>query len=158
MKTLTQIEAREFAQSLIANGAVINWYAKFARITARPGIVGEEIVTNTSEGIETKNTIEEEGDMVVTNPDGEEYIIKSAIFTKRYEATEVPGVYKPKGGPQQFIQIEEPISFIAPWGQEMNIAADGYLNVTNPDDLYGIQPQEFAETYALCDEAGNFLN
>lgn len=38
----------------------------------------------------------------------------------------------------------------------MTIKSGGYLNITNLDDIYGIQEAEFKETYASCDEKGIF--
>ena len=65
-----------------------DFYAKTARITAREGIVGEEIVTRMKDGHEeTKNTVKEEGDMVVRNPNGEEYIIDAKTFAKSMKKT-----------------------------------------------------------------------
>ena len=150
MKTQNQIQ--EMVANMVNNGVNGSWYAKFARISAVAGVVGEEVITNTSEGQETVNTVKEEGDMIATNPSGERYIIDAKNFAKKYEASPEDGenVYRPKGGPQLFIQLSEAIEFIAPWGEEMKIAAGGYLNITNPKDIYGIQPQEFAETYAPC--------
>lgn len=148
----TQIEIQEMVANMVNNGVQGSWFAKFARITAVAGVVGEKVITITSEGKETENTVKELGDMIATNPSGERYIIEAKTFAKKYEPSPEDGenVYRPKGGPQLFIQLSEAIEFIAPWGEEMKIAAGGYLNITNPTDIYGIQPQEFAETYAPC--------
>lgn len=36
-------------------------------------------------------------------------------------------LYKSKGNPIIAVQIDDDISFIAPWGEMMNIAAGGYI-------------------------------
>ena len=33
----------------------------------------------------------------------------------------------------------------------MNIAAGGYINITNPDDMYGISERDFEDTYKVVD-------
>ena len=41
-------------------------------------------------------------------------------------------------------------------GEKMSIKAGGMLNISGKDtgDIYGIQKQEFHQTYAPCDENG----
>jgi hypothetical protein len=129
--------------------------AKFARIHARQGILGEEIVTKMANGLEeTRNTVtldEETGEpgWVVTNPDGEEYIVPDSKFKNKYEIDpENPEQYKPKGGPVLSSPINEHIVFEAPWGGAMKIEAGGSLILGGPNDIYGIQKAEFENTYA----------
>lgn len=139
------------------------YYAKFANIQAVQGKVGEKFATVMKNGlVETTNVVgtdEKTGkpDWIVTNPSGEKYLVKDSVMQKKYEVLDVDNnMFKPKGAPSLFVQIDEDVSFTAPWGEVMNIVAGGYLNVTNLDDIYGIQPQEFAETYAKCDKFGVF--
>ena len=95
----------------------------------------------------------------MTNPSGEQYLLKDSTFKKKYEVLdEFNSIYKPKGGVQIFIQIPDNISFTAPWGEEMNIEKGGYLNITDKNDIYGVQEKEFKETYAECDANGRFLD
>lgn len=155
---------KDYARQLGASGAEAHMYAKFARIRAVQGVAGQEVVTKMKNGLEeTKNVVELDSETkqpgwIVTNPAGEQYIIPDKTFRKKYEMETPDGVFKPKGGVQWFTQVQEDISFKAPWGEQMNIKAGGYLNITNPDDIYGIQPEEFEQTYARCDENGKFLN
>lgn len=47
---------------------------------------------------------------------------ETSSFNRKYEQDPTQrGVYKPKGGPMNAAQINEPISFTAPWGEKMNI-------------------------------------
>ena len=135
-----------------------HYYAKRAWISARPGKVGEEIVTVMKDNHkETKNTVKNEGDMVVTNPSGEQYIIEAKTFAKKYEIDpHNPERYRPIGGLQEFMILKENVMFEAPWGEQMMIKKGGALNVTNMDDIYGIQQSEFLETYVPCDKDGRF--
>ena len=62
-------------------------YKKQGKITARKGAPGEKITTTLANGTEeTTNTVND-GDYVVTNPSGEEYIIDGATFAKH---TKIP--------------------------------------------------------------------
>ena len=56
------------------------------------------------------------------------------------------GVYRPKGGVQVFVQIPDNI-ILEQWGSEMKVAAGGYINITNPDDMYAISARDFTDTY-----------
>ena len=146
----------EYVKEGITSGKLtVEEVAKFARIHARQGILGEEIVTKMANGLEeTRNTVtadEKTGEpgWVVTNPDGEEYIVADSTFKKKYEIDpENPEQYKPKGGPVLSSPINEHIEFNAPWGETMKIEAGGSLILSGANDIYGIQKAEFENTYA----------
>lgn len=158
-------DIREYAFQSYIGGAKMGQYAKFARIQARQGVLGEVLETKMANGlVETTNKVQldektNEPDWIVTNPSGEQYLLKDSTFKKKYEVLdEFNSIYKPKGGVQIFIQIPDNISFTAPWGEEMNIEKGGYLNITDKNDIYGVQEKEFKETYAECDANGRFLD
>ena len=146
----------EYVREGIKSGRLtVDEVAKFARIHARQGTLGEEIVTKMANGLEeTRNTVtadEKTGEpgWVVTNPDGEEYIVADSTFKKKYEIDpENPEQYKPKGGPVLSSPINEHIEFNAPWGETMKIEAGGSLILSGANDIYGIQKAEFENTYA----------
>ena len=146
----------EYVKDGIKSGKLtVEEVAKFARINARQGTLGETVVTQMSNGLEeTKNTVkldEKTGEpgWIVTNPDGEEYIVEDSTFKKKYEIDpENPTQYKPKGGPVLSSEIDEHIEFEAPWGETMRIEAGGSLILSGPNDIYGIQKTEFENTYA----------
>lgn len=155
-------DIKSYAQKLVETSKPKR-YAKFATINAVQGKVGEKIATVMKNGLEeTVNSVSidektNQPDWVITNPSGEKYLIKDSTFKKKYEPLDIDSnVYKPKGGVCVFVQVNENISFVAPWGEKMNIAKGGYLNITNADDIYGIQQDEFNETYAECDKNGKF--
>lgn len=154
-------DIKAYVQEKLDAGQKPQLYAKTARITAREGVVGEEIVTKMADGHqETKNVVKEKGDMVATNPNGEQYIIDAKTFAKKYEIDPAnPKQYRPKGGAQEFLFLKEDVQFTAPWGEEMDIKAGGVLNISGRDsgDIYGIQRKEFNETYAQCDKQGTPL-
>ena len=146
----------EYVREGIKSGRLtVNEVAKFARIHARQGTLGEEIITKMSNGLEeTKNFVkidEKTGELgwIVTNPDGEQYIVDDSTFKKKYEIDpENPSQYKPKGGPVLSSPINEHIEFEAPWGETMKIECGGSLVLSGPNDIYGIQKDEFEHTYS----------
>lgn len=72
-------------------------YKKQGEVRAQIAIGGEEVVTTLADGtVETKNQANP-GDAIITNPGGEEYIIKGEKFAKRYEPKNgEPGIYAAK--------------------------------------------------------------
>lgn len=133
-------------------------YQKSGEITARVGKIGEEIFTVMANGLqETKNTVTEDEKgcpgWVVTNSTGEEYIVSDSVFKKKYER--IAGTenrYKPIWNPITAAQINENICFNAPWGETQNLIAGGYLVFNKDfDDVYGIQEEEFVETYGIIE-------
>lgn len=162
-----------YVQELLDKGAVILKAEKFGRILARKGQPGEKIIT-WSVDAEGQPLMEKEAvvgvdaetgkaDMVVIKADENgtaltdkngninEWIITDKVFTKKYEEdTKRPGLYKPVGGVQKFVKLTESI-VLQQWGSEMNIDAGGYVNITNPSDIYGISGRDFQETYKIID-------
>ena len=80
-----------------------------------------------------------------------EWIIDDTTFKKKYEIdSENPNLCKPKGGLQVFVQIPDNI-ILNQWGADMQIAAGGYINITNVNDMYGISQRDFEDTYKFID-------
>lgn len=150
----------QYVKERLAKGELtVEEAAKFARIQARQGRVGEEVVTVTANGLEeTKNTVkldEKTGEpgWIVTNPGGEQYIVSDSVFKKKYEIDpENPSQYKPKGGPVLCARLDEDLDFDVSWGN-MKIAKGGYLMLNKEDDVYGIQEEEFNDTYAKTEKS-----
>lgn len=146
----------EYVREGIKSGRLtVEEVAKFARIQARQGKLGEEVVTKMANGLEeTRNAVKLDGKTgepgwIVTNPDGEQYIVEDSVFKKKYEIDpQNPAQYKPKGGPVLSSPINEHIEFQAPWGETMRIECGGSLVLSGPNDIYGIQKDEFEHTYA----------
>ena len=148
-------DMQQYVQYLLENGAKVGYAQKKATVTARVGIVGEEVDTRprverdgkTYVIGETKGKVKVEGSMVVKNPDGEEYIVKPDKFESKYRETEEKGVYKPTDGPIKYVVADRDIAYIAPWGEPMFVLEGGILNISNLDDVYGIQNSAFEKTY-----------
>lgn len=135
---------------------------------ARKGNLGEQIISwsvdeNGKEIVEKVSQVKE-GDWVATKVDevGEiiidnnnhtnNWIIDRETFMKKYEVDpNNPNLCRPKGGVQIFVQIPDNI-ILNQWGSDMKIAAGGYINITNQNDMYGISSRDFEDTYRFCDE------
>lgn len=161
-----------YVQELLNNGSQIVVGEKTARIAARPGIPDKERIISWSVDRNGKPVLEKEAvvsvdesgvpDWVVTKIDEQnqeivdanghlnQWIISNVNFRKKYEAvSEIPGVYKSVDGPQKFLYLQEGIHVVQ-WGGEWNVDAGGYINITNPDDLYVIAGRDFNDTYRVC--------
>lgn len=141
---------------ILGGGFEAKTYQKKGEIRARQGVIGETVITVMSDGMEeTKNTVVEDENgkpgWVVTNPSGEQYIVKDAVFCKKYEKIEgTQDGFRPVWCPVTAVQIGENISFVAPWGENMNVVAGGYVVFDKEyKDVYGVQESEFNETYVL---------
>ncbi len=171
-KVFTKINGKEYAQVGIETGELTPVTAvKFARILARPGVVGEEVITYTQNGeVEKVDTVkvdektgrpgwvvtkvDESGEVVVDEYGHDNtWIIADSTFTRKYEVDETKegGIYKPVGGPQIFVPIVMDV-ILEQWGGEMKIEAGGWLNITNSDDIYGISQRDFEDTYRIVDQ------
>ena len=122
-------------------------FEKFAVVKARPANEVEIIITivNSEKGKreETRNQAKE-GDFIITNPGGEEYIVRRDKFPKLYEELS-DGSYK-SIGQVRAIQTEKNVEFTAPWGEKMKITTGSYL-VDNNGERYGIDQDVFKNTY-----------
>lgn len=159
---LKNVDIIEYVIKGIRKGnLVFSEVKKFQRITAKQGILGEEIQTVLTDGtIETeprKIKLDENTgqlDWIVQNINGpEKWIITDKVFKKKYESdSEAQGLFKPKGGPMLAAQVNESITFNPPmWGGDsMNLYAGGYIMMdpNNATDIYGIAEAEFGKTYA----------
>lgn len=159
---------QKYVYDLLAKGGEPRFYKKYARVEAEKGVPGEKITTVMKDGhVEVSDVVvkaDENGnaDWIVTNPDGERYAVPHAKFIKRYELeVGADGKHAPKGSPIEAIEVPEEITFDVPWGENgapvpMTIKEGGYLNITDLSDIYGIQKDEFTNTYARCNEKGIF--
>lgn len=157
MHTLDHTQAKEQIIPRIKKDRVK--YRKCTSIVARPGVVGEVINTNTSDGFETTNTVKD-GDFVVTNNTKaqENYILTTKQINTRYFPPEDISdeslanlgykLYKAKG--QCFaVEATEEFMLIAAWGETQPVKVGDFL--ASPDETYSevyrIARKEFFETY-----------
>lgn len=170
MNDYVKVDVNKYVRKGLENGSLIPFKAeKFARIIAEQGIVGEEVIswstdkdgkpikekvdsikidekTNNPGWIATKAN--EQGNPIIDgNGKLNQWIIQDSVFKAKYEPdSENHGLYKPAGGIQIFVRIPDNI-ILNQWGQEMKIAEGGYINISNIDDMYGISKRDFEDTY-----------
>lgn len=139
-------------------------FQKSKNIFARPGILGERIITTTSDGKETENIVTDKGSFIVKNQTdaAEEYIVTKAKFEERYKwlrpAENDYAEYRPMGkiiaikltrklwGALDFPTI--PIYFEAPWRAPMILKKYDYMVCPlDFSEVYRIARKEFWETY-----------
>ena len=172
MKKIEQIRA--YAEGLQRKQPVL-YAEKTGCILARIGKVGEEITTYVSNGTaETVNRVRPDGNgnpgIVATMADlsgnrivdgngcVNRIIIPRETFDRKYRdaarVSEQEQLFRPAGGAQEFVRTDEDIFFTAPWGTEQNLKAGSFLNITDPDEIYGIAYEEFMMTYTIIGEEG----
>ena len=158
----------DYVQNRMEIGAQIFEAEKTARIIARPGIAGERIISWSTDS--NGNPLVEKDAVVCVDEQGvpgwvatkadetgtewidnhgnkNQWIIDPKTFKKKYEEDlEHPGLFKPVGGVQKFLKLDEAIQIVQ-WGREYCIDAGGYINVTVDDDYYVISERDFKDTY-----------
>jgi hypothetical protein len=153
-KTIDDIKS--YAEKIV-NKSSVQFAQKTALVKARLGVLNEEVDTRARVIYnnllylidETKSKVTIDNAMVVTNPDGEEYIIKQDKFIKRYRSTEKKDIYLPIADTIKYIIINENIVFEAPWGKNMFAVKGAALNITDSKDIYCIQNCLFESTYSI---------
>ncbi len=127
-------------------------------VEARPAKVGEEITTILASGVKETRNKANEGDWIVTNPSGEQYIISEKKFLSRYETTDKVGPYSAKGYCRAIQNpFGKPIEIMASWGSaqtgdEKCLIADTCEATGKADgEPYLIDAAAFTETYKKID-------
>ena len=165
-----QVNIQEYVKQGLEAGILEPFEAeKFARIVAKQGEVGEQVIswsedkdgneiqervgnvkldeeTNEPGWIVTK--VDENGEVIIDrNGHPNQWIIGDSKFKAKYEVDpENPSLFKPTGGPQMFVELPQGIT-LEQWGEIMAIDAGGFVNITNPEDMYGISKRDFEDTY-----------
>lgn len=174
MGNYIEVDIIRYVKQGIESGTMIPRQAeKIGRIIARQGSVGETVVSWSvdAEGKEVKERVDqvsvdpqtnqpgwivtkadEHGNVIIdNNGHPNEWIIADSVFKSKYEPDPLNKfLYRPKGGPQLIVQINDNIIF-RQGNSYMKIAAGGYLNVTNLDKIYGISRRDFEDTYIFID-------
>ncbi len=176
MEEYIKVNVTNYVNNGIENGTMTPKIAeKYTRIMAVQGNVGDEVISWSmdSNGNEVKEKVasvtldsqtnepgwiatklDEEGKPVIDkNGHLNKWIINDSTFKKKYESDIAnPGLFKPTGGPQAFVEINDNI-ILEQWGREMKIAKGGFINITNPEDMYGISKQDFEDTYKFIENS-----
>ena len=158
------VRQADYARDLVESGALTVEAEKKGAVLARPAKEGEELDVWTKDGNYEGHETAQKGDIILTRADdnGQPVIdenghtntwkVSEETFKKKYDTEHQDpetGFVKPAGGTQVFVQTDRDITMMAPWGEMQNIQAGGFLNITDPKDVYGIANEEFNETYKV---------
>lgn len=135
--------------------------SKFAKITARKGRVGEKVTTIMKDGFtETTNIVTYdsstgEPDWVVTQASGEQMVVNDTKYRSLYETQNVKDgeSIAPSGKHRPMIRLKENVALKTSWGETQYIKAGGVLVVMGANDIYGIQAEEFKNSYNVVENA-----
>lgn len=149
----TQVDRK--SPEIMSALAIAQVFKKQGNVEGRPAVVGEKIATVLASGVTETNNTAKEGDWIMTNPSGEQYIIAEAKFLSRYEATETSGVYQAKGYCRAIKNpFSVPVEIIASWGSPQTGDENCmFADVCDADgnnmggEPYIIEVNAFAETY-----------
>lgn len=133
-------KTREVVAQPVKEGQVVET-KPLATISGQTCIISETTQVVTDEHVAR-------GDMLVTNPDGEQYIVKGPKFQKIY--TQVSdGVYKPQGETKAFLTTTTNICFKASWGEVQFAPKGSKLCVSDLGDIYSVTDSAFDATYEI---------
>lgn len=97
---------------------------------------------------ETTNTAHK-GDWIITNPDGEQYVLSDDRFQTKYQSDN-NGRYLPIEDVKQFRQITHSVCFQSQKGDWRFVTAGSYLCIsTGSGNEYGITNSAFDQTYEI---------
>ena len=82
------------------------------------------------------------------------WIMDAETYKLKYEPqsdSTVECFSKPVGGEQTFARVDRPIALIVSWANDgiQTLEAGSYINITNPDDVYGVNSKDFKDTYDI---------
>ena len=107
----------------------------------------QPVVTVTCDGEETQN-VAAQGDIIMSGPSKENYVVKSAKFPKLYQG-QIGQTVIPEQGPRLVALYtgQQPVSFTAPWGESMVLKPGDYLVKDGDQGYYRIAKVEYEQTY-----------
>jgi len=108
----------------------------------------QPVVTVTSDGKETTNTAEP-NDIIMSGPSKEQYVVKAEKFPNLYDG-KIGDVVIPEQGDRIVARVDnitEPITFTAPWDEDMILKRGDYLVEDPSGGYYRIAQQEYDQTY-----------
>ena len=107
----------------------------------------QPIVTITSDGKETQN-VAAEGDIIMSGPSQENYVVKSAKFPKLYQG-QIGQDVVPEQSPRMVAAYtgKNSVTFTAPWGESMVLKPGDYLVKDGDQGYYRIAKAEYEQTY-----------
>lgn len=140
----TRKQARKYSFFKINNGAIDGMPPMSYGVNDQESL---KVVTVTSDGKETENTAQN-GDIVMSGPSAEKYVIKQAKFSKMYQGKIGEDVV-PEQNPRMVAEYtgKEPVTFKASWGEDMILKPGDYLVKEGEGAYYRIAKKEYEQTY-----------
>ncbi len=118
-------------------------------VDTRPRVIfeGKEYTFSETKQIITQEK-EDAGAVIITNPDGEEYVIASKEkFEKKYKKVDTG--YSPISDKKPFRKSNGNYAITTSWGEEQICLKDSYFCVKHKDDIYGITNSAFNAKYKI---------
>lgn len=168
-----RVDTLKYVKNGLLKGNLIPIIAKEnKKVIALRGKIGEEVTTWSVD--EDNNPIVEKVDYVVLdkitnkpsiiltkiNDDESVYLdsngninkwtIDDNIFNEKYELIH-DNIYKTKGKEKVFVQVNEDLILVQN-NEEMKLNKGGYINITNPNDMYGVSYRDFNNSYIINNE------
>lgn len=141
-------DINDYVLDLVLNDGDVVRARKSAPVRARQGKLGEIVETEIDKTVNTVKADEEGNlDWIVTNPGGEEYVVSNKVFTSTYDEVS-EGLYV-KNKQQLLVYCSETVVFTPTWGGNFTVEKGGYFTINGKDDIAGIQPEAFKETYEV---------
>ena len=148
------VDAKGYVKRLAKGKAAQIRAEKDACVLARPAVQGEIIPVFTKNGYLEAVERGVSGNIVVTRCD-----LSARPIVDKYDSAGMrpeDGFTRPKGGVQQFIQADDDVAIMVPWGEDgalipETIDRDSWLNITDDEDIYGVATEEFRETYHIIE-------
>lgn len=130
--------------------AEANVFRKNVLVRAERALSGAVVRTMLPNGLFETVNVASEGDWLITNPGGEQYLLDASSFHKRYESTDSPGVYRSVGKVRALLNpYGEGVSILAPWGEVQYGDADcWFASPVGDDEVYIIGGVEMMSTYS----------
>lgn len=175
-KNFVRINPLEYVKKGIESGELKPVVAiKATPVAVRRGEVGEVIRTYSQDGIlESEVTVgidettglpqivltklDKNGEVVVDEHGHENswvYPNPQAEFEVAYPTQLREGVYLPAATPRILLPIVMDV-LIPQWGTLEAVAAGGWLNITNLDDIYGVSARDIDDTHIILGEATEY--
>jgi hypothetical protein len=107
----------------------------------------QRVITTTSDGKETENTANV-GDIIMSGPSKENYVVKADKFQKLYNGG-IGNTVVPDQTPKSVAVYtgSDTIHFKASWGEDMVLKPNDYLVKSGENKYYRIAKKEYEETY-----------
>ncbi len=161
MEIVEVLDIKQYLKNGILTGKLKPFFAvKTAGVSARKGKVGEIINSFTLEGnYSTTKTVfrttNGEIDWVVTNDEGESFVMDDASFKNSYEETEVLNQYRPTGKEKLVVQVFEHIQFKNKFGNTFRILPWHFVVADDNNDFYELTPKALESHYKIVKKEFN---